>query len=116
MKEAVYDHHFRVEIRDVPVPEPKAGQVLIRTVVSGLNPKDWKVPKWNKDQGPSNHGDDISGYIEAVGEGVVDFHPGDRVAAFHEMLTPHGSFAEYSIAWARTTFHLPSNVSFEGGQ
>lgn len=30
-----------------------------------------------------------------------------------EMLTPHGSFAEYAIAWAYTTFHLPKKITFE---
>lgn len=39
---------------------------------------------------------------------------GDRVAAFHEMRTPGGSYAEYAVAWAHTTFHLPKETSFEG--
>jgi NADPH:quinone reductase-like Zn-dependent oxidoreductase len=39
---------------------------------------------------------------------------GDRVAAFHEMRTPGGSYAEYAVAWAYTTFHLPEKTSFEG--
>jgi NADPH:quinone reductase-like Zn-dependent oxidoreductase len=30
-----------------------------------------------------------------------------------EMSAPHGSFAEYAIAWAYTTFHLPKNTTFE---
>jgi NADPH2:quinone reductase len=115
MKSAFYDKNLAVEIRDVPVPEPKAGQVLIRVVASGVNPKDWKQPKhWAPETPPSNHGDDIAGYVEATGPGVTGFHPGDRVAAFHELWTPHGSFAEYAIAWARSTFHLGDNVSFEG--
>ena len=39
---------------------------------------------------------------------------GDRVAAFHEMLSPGGSYAEYAVAWAHTTFHIPKQTSFEG--
>lgn len=39
---------------------------------------------------------------------------GDRVAAFHEMMSPHGSYAEYAVAWAYTTFHIPAKTSFEG--
>ncbi|KAH7252810.1 chaperonin 10-like protein [Fusarium tricinctum] len=114
MKSAFFDKHLRVEVRDVPIPVPAPGQILIRTVVSGTNPKDWKYPKlWASDREASNHGDDIAGYVEAVGDGVVGFHPGDRVAAFHEMATPHGSYAEYSIAWAKSTFHVSANVSFE---
>lgn len=40
--------------------------------------------------------------------------PGDRVGAFHEMLMPGGSYAEYAVAWSHTTFHLPEKISFEG--
>jgi NADPH:quinone reductase-like Zn-dependent oxidoreductase len=48
-----------------------------------------------------------------VGKSVYEFAPGDRVASFHEMMTPGGSFAEYAVGWAHTTFHIPANVSFE---
>jgi len=61
-----------------------------------------------------NSGDDIAGTVAAVGEDVYEFKPGDRVAAFHEMGTAHGSFAEYAIAHDYTTFHIPDNTSFEG--
>lgn len=101
----------RVEIVDSPIPKPNADQVLIKVVVSGSNPKDWKVPEWQNT--PQNSGDDIAGIVEAVGDNITEFHPGDRVAAFHEMFTPHGSFAEYAISWGHTTFHLPKNVTFE---
>ncbi|KAL0940299.1 quinone oxidoreductase [Colletotrichum truncatum] len=114
MKEAIIDNTLHVEIHDVPLPTPGPGQILIRTVVSGTNPKDWKMPKlWAPNNEPMNHGDDIAGYVELVGEGVTGFQKGDRVAAFHEMGMPHGSFAEYSVAWARSSFHLPGHVTFE---
>lgn len=115
MKSAFHDKSLQVEIRDVPIPVPNPGQLLIRTVVSGTNPKDWKQPKyWAPDVEPMNHGDDIAGYVEAVGEGVLGFRKGDRVAAFHALGAPHGSFAEYSVAWARSAFHVPQHTSFEG--
>lgn len=60
-----------------------------------------------------NQGDDIAGIVHSVGKNVKSFRPGDRVAAFHEMLTPHGSFGEYSVAPETTTFHIPNSVSFE---
>lgn len=62
-----------------------------------------------------NQGDDIAGTVHAVGEGVTDFKVGDRVAAFHEMLSPHGSWAEYAVSWEHTTFRLPDKTSFEEG-
>lgn len=114
MKEAFVDKDINVNIRDTETPVPKEGQVLIKVVVSGTNPKDWKVPKLFGPGHPSNEGDDIAGYIEDVGEGVVGFKKGDKVAAFHPMLSPHGGYAEYALAPEDTTFHIPDKTSFEG--
>ncbi|KAF7595971.1 hypothetical protein BBP40_004117 [Aspergillus hancockii] len=114
MKEALVDKTVTVTIRDTAIPVPGPGQVRIRVVVSGTNPKDWKVPSlWQPDAPPLNHGDDIAGYVDEVGEGVVGFKKGDKVAAFHQMMTPNGSYAEFAIAWEHTTFHLPAQTSFE---
>ena len=99
MKEAVIDKTISAIIRDVDIPTPE--------------PKDWKLPKWQPDS-VINQGDDIAGYVEAVGEGVQNFRKGDKVAAFHQMGSPHGSYGEYAIAWEYTTFHLTEKTSFEG--
>src|ERR1700710_2178932 len=104
MKEAIIHAGPKVEIIDTPTPSPKPGQVVIKVAVSGSNPKDWKVPEWMADVPPLNQGDDIAGTIHEIGEGVTEFRKGDRVAAFHEMMTPGGSYAEYAVAWAHTTF------------
>jgi NADPH:quinone reductase len=114
MKEAVVAIGPKVHIKDSPIPEPEPGQVVIKVAFSGSNPKDWKVPEWMKDVPPLNQGDDIAGTVHSVGQGVTEFKKGDRVAAFHEMLKPGGSYAEYAIAWAHTTFFLPEKTSFEG--
>ncbi|KAJ6095196.1 hypothetical protein N7467_002709 [Penicillium canescens] len=114
MKEAFVDKNISLTIRDTDIPVPEAGHVLIRVAVSGTNPKDWKMPLWWPTDGtPTNQGDDIAGYIEAVGEGVMGFHKGDRVAAFHQVMKPHGSYAEYAIAPDYTTFHIPAKTRFE---
>jgi hypothetical protein len=110
MKEAVVAKGPKVTIHDVPTPKPGANQVLIKVIYSGCNPKDWKRVEYGQ---PHNSGDDIAGIVESVGEGVFEFKKGDRVAAFHEMMAPHGSFSEYAVAWDYTTFHLPQKTSFE---
>ncbi|CAP93697.1 Protein TOXD [Penicillium chrysogenum] len=124
MKEVINLAGPTVKFVDSPIPEPNDDQVLIKVVVSGSNPKDWKVPDiaasgnsklemMLKAKKGLNLGDDIAGVVEKVGSNVVEFKPGDRVAAFHEMCTPGGSYAEYAIAWSHTTFHLPTHTSFE---
>jgi NADPH2:quinone reductase len=66
-------------------------------------------------KGEMNQGDDIAGTIHETGEGVSEFKKGDRVFAFHQMLAPGGSYAEYAVAWAYTTAFLPDHVSFQEG-
>jgi NADPH:quinone reductase len=63
--------------------------------------------------GEHNEGDDIAGLVHKVGSNVTEFHPGDRVAAFHVMRAPGGSFTEYALSPAHTTFHIPKQISFE---
>ena len=101
MKSAIVAKGPKVTINDVPIPKPGPNQVLIKVVYSGSNPKDWKRPEYFE---PHNSGDDIAGIVEAAGENVVEFKKGDRVAAFHEMMAPDGSFAEVRYV---TDCHFP---------
>ncbi|KAL3490771.1 chaperonin 10-like protein [Aspergillus germanicus] len=99
----------------VPIPTPGENEVLIRVVATDSNPKDWKASRNHSEGQGIDQGDDIAGIISAVGSSVHEYVPGDRVAAFHRMFQPHGSYAQYAIAPASTTFRLPPNISFEGG-
>ena len=112
MKEAIVSAGPKVEIVDSPVPVPEPDQVVTKVVVSGSNPKDWKRPQWTGRS--ANQGDDIAGVVHTVGSNVVEFKPGDRVAAFHQMMAPGGSYAEYAVSWDHATFHIPKKTTFEG--
>ncbi|KAL4861562.1 hypothetical protein BDV12DRAFT_180040 [Aspergillus spectabilis] len=111
MLEAIVQTSLEVSIVQSPVPTPGKGEVLIKVICSGCNPKDWKAVVYLDK--PMNSGDDIAGIVESVGPGVTAFRKGDRVAAFHPMGTAGGSFAEFATAPASTTFHLPPTISFE---
>lgn len=84
-------------------------------IATDSNPKDWKASQNHDVEHGINQGDDIAGIVHSVGTDVSEYQPGDRVAAFHRMFTPHGSYAEYAVAPATTTFKLPPNISFEEG-
>ncbi|OAL57310.1 zinc-binding oxidoreductase-like protein ToxD [Pyrenochaeta sp. DS3sAY3a] len=112
MKDVQVSKGLKTVIRDIPIPEPGPDQVVIKVIVSGSNPKDWKIPEFVPEYN-ANSGDDIAGIVHSVGSNVWEFSPGDRVASFHEMMTPHGSFAEYAVGWQHTTFHIPKALSFE---
>ncbi|KAI1854095.1 hypothetical protein JX265_003582 [Neoarthrinium moseri] len=120
----------RVDIIETPIPEPGAKEVVIKTVVAGANPKDWKFSLWEEwaqsdaldpeiksqvppSPGAHNSGDDVAGIIYSVGADVSEFKPGDRVAAMHVTITENGGYAEYTVAPAYLTFHIPQHVSFE---
>jgi NADPH:quinone reductase len=112
MKEAIVNPDLTVTVNnDAPIPTPAATQILIRIVCAGCNPKDWKFPFFSKTS--SNSGDDMAGVVSSVGTSVLEFKPGDRVAAFHTMQGPGGAFAEYGLAESWTTFHIPDGISFE---
>jgi len=105
---------LKIQLHDVPIPAPASDQVLIKVAVSGSNPKDWKFHSLFSEYNGFNSGDDIAGIVESVGsEATWEFKPGDRVAAFHTMMSPSGSYAEYALASATTTFHIPPGTSFE---
>ncbi|SCZ91393.1 BZ3500_MvSof-1268-A1-R1_Chr1-2g01379 [Microbotryum saponariae] len=103
-------------IKDLPVPSPEKGEVLIKNVAVASNPKDWKLPYYIPDYA-AVEGNDVAGYVEQVGEGVTKFKVGDKVAAFTKMRGGDrtGAYQQYSIAPSHTTFHLGLETSFEDG-
>lgn len=108
-----YDPDLKTELQDIPVPEYGDEDVLIKVVAAGSNPKDWKHPAPTYFNVRLNQGDDVGGIVEAVGARVARFRKGDRVAGFHVMDTPGGTYAEYTVCPANTVFHIPASMSFE---
>jgi NADPH:quinone reductase len=97
-----------VEVRDLPKPEPKPNEVLIRVRASSLNRADTLVAAGIQ-HGPvggigARIGLECSGEIEAVGAEVKDFKPGDRV-----MGSAPGGFAEYAVTDAGRVHRIPGN-------
>ncbi|BGP15126.1 hypothetical protein JCM10213_006541 [Rhodosporidiobolus nylandii] len=111
---AVYVEATARTIKDYPVPTPASGEILVKTVAVSSNPKDWKLPHYLAPYS-AVEGNDIAGYVEALGEGVTKFRKGDKVAAFTKMRTDdkYGAYAEYTVSPANTAFHLGEKSSFE---
>jgi NADPH2:quinone reductase len=97
-----------VEIRDVPKPEPKPNEVLIKVRASSLNRADLLVASGIQHGSIGGVGARIglecSGEVEAVGSDVKDFKPGDRV-----MSSAPGGFAEYAVTDAARVSRIPAN-------
>ncbi|MXQ13778.1 zinc-dependent alcohol dehydrogenase family protein [Microvirga makkahensis] len=104
-----------LELQDRARPEPGPGQVLVRVVASGTNPVDAKVRQagsWAQIPFPAVLGYDVSGVVEALGPGVTEFNIGDEVFYTPEIFgNPHGSYAEYTVAFAGIVARKPANLS-----
>lgn len=95
-------------VERVPVPEPGAGQALVRLEAAGLNFIDvykrtgaYRIPL------PAILGEEGAGSVAAVGPGVTEVRPGDRVA----WASVIGAYAEYAIVPVASLVPLPRDVS-----
>jgi NADPH2:quinone reductase len=106
-----------MQILDVPVPEPKSGEVLIRAHAIGVGMPDcliragtysWMPPL------PATPGTELAGTIEKVGAGVTSRQAGQRVYTTARE-RPHrgGHYAQYIATPAEATFVLPDSVAFD---
>ncbi|MCC9178700.1 NADPH:quinone reductase [Arthrobacter sp. zg-Y750] len=102
-----------LEERDVASPGP--GEVRVRVAVSGVNPTDWKARAAGNLAFPEVvPNQDGAGTIDAVGEGVSDLQPGDRVwiyLAAHGR--PTGTAQEFTILPADRAVKLPEGIGFD---
>ena len=90
-----------LELRDIDVPSPAAGEVLLRIHTCGLNFGDTLIVKGTyqeKPPLPATVGMEMCGTVEALGEGVSHLAVGQRVAAY----SGFGGLAEYAA--------LPANI------
>lgn len=105
--------NLKTRLEDTSVPQPGPDEILIEVVAAGSNVKDYKHPLPNFFNNALNQGDDCAGTVAAVGRGVRSFQIGDRVAGFHRMDTPHGTYAEYAICPEHTVFRIPPEMTYE---
>jgi NADPH:quinone reductase len=102
---------------DVPIPEPGAGEVLIRAHAIGVGMPDCLIRAGTYSVMPplpATPGTELAGIIEKVGPGVTTRRKGERVYATARE-RPHrgGHYAEYVATPAEATFLLPDTVDFE---
>jgi len=105
-----------MELRDVPRPQPAAGEVLVRVQAVGLNPVDFKMRQgmmrvlW-KYPLPMVAGNELSGIVESCGPGVTRFAAGDRIFARVDK-RQLGAFAEYACIAESLVAHMPKSIDF----
>src|SRR5215210_996274 len=99
-----------LRVEDVPQPEPGANQVLVKLRARSINPSDLltvrglygALPKL-----PATPGLECMGEVAAVGDGVTNLRPGQRVIP----LGVQGTWQEYILAASGQLIPVPDSVS-----
>ncbi|NOH03785.1 MAG: NAD(P)-dependent alcohol dehydrogenase [Chloroflexi bacterium] len=123
MKAILYEKYgppgVALQLKEVVKPVPVNHQVLVKVRAASVNAKEWRgftmplfvmrlfAGGWSKPK-DTTIGTDVAGVVEAVGENVTRFKPGDEVFG-----GAHGSFAEYTLAREAYLALKPANRSFE---
>ncbi|MEB3754345.1 zinc-binding dehydrogenase [Acinetobacter sp. MD2(2019)] len=101
-----------LELGEMPKPEPKAGEVRIKTLLSPVHNHDvWTVrgSYGYKPELPAIGGSEAVGIVDALGEGVNHVEVGQRIS----VASVHGTWAEYFIAPASGVIALPDAIDDE---
>lgn len=109
-----------LKLRDIETPSPKPNEVLVNVRAASLNAADFEILRgaWSarflsplrpKHKIP---GSDVTGQVEAVGEDVTEFQPGDNVVG-DLFMYGHGAFAEYVCAPETAFTRKSARMSFE---
>src|SRR4029077_16363049 len=83
MQAAVYRGVNDVRLETVPVPRIGPGEILLRVHTCGICGTDLKKIATGSHLAPRIFGHETAGVVAAVGDGVHEFRPGDRVVVFH---------------------------------
>src|SRR5262245_18222798 len=103
-----------LDVKDVPKPTPKSGEVLVRMLASPINPSDLMMvrgvysylPKL-----PATPGFEGVGVVEQSGGGVIGWYQkGKRVAVASQQA---GCWAEYVVILAKQAVPIPTSLPIE---
>ncbi|KAG0130061.1 chaperonin 10-like protein [Tuber indicum] len=119
MKAVKHEPQGSLSIVEVPVPDIKPGQYLVKTVAAAHNPIDNDIIDYGLAGGPgSSVGFDFAGIIERTGPGTSGrFSPGDRVAGMVHGCNTHtpteGVYQEYIPAEEHIMWKVPENIDLK---
>lgn len=117
--QAITAEHFgaadTLELREIPKPSPEIGEVLVKVEAAGVNPLDVQTRRGDYSDyvtQPFQLGVEVSGTVEALGEGVEDISVGDEVYYSARVLENEGGYAEYHTERAELMAKKPDSLSF----
>jgi len=106
----------RIEIEEVPIPEPGVGEIRVRAACSLISRGSELGGRYTREHAvnPDVMGYSMAGTVDAVGEGIEHLDIGDRVVA----LAPHAQYvvrpARLVFPWDQTVvMPMPADLSFD---
>ena len=99
-------------VEELPDPAPGPGQVALEVMAAGVNFPDVLIIQGKyqfKPELPFTPGSELSGVVRAVGDGVDNVKPGDKVIAF----TAQGAFAQQIVVPAQACMPMPPGMDFD---
>jgi NADPH:quinone reductase-like Zn-dependent oxidoreductase len=113
------EENGKLRVRELPVPKPGPGEVLVRMAASTINPSDigfmYSTSGYSNRALPVTPGNEGSGTVIAAGSGILpNFLIGKRVACTR-VGTRDGTWAQYLLTRASLCSPLRSDVPFENG-
>jgi NADPH:quinone reductase-like Zn-dependent oxidoreductase len=99
-----------LKYEDMPDPTAAEGELLIRVAAASVNPIDYKIRSGSAKEHfpvefPAILGRDIAGTVRAIGAGVTNFKPGDKILALGWK-----AYAELATVNAADAAHLPEGL------
>jgi NADPH:quinone reductase-like Zn-dependent oxidoreductase len=101
-----------LEQRDVPVPEPGPGEIVLRVRATALNRGELIVGSVMHAGAAKLGGTEAAGEVQAVGQGVSEWKAGDRIMG-RVLGSGRGAFAEYAAMQAHQAMAVPQRLSWE---
>jgi NADPH2:quinone reductase len=100
---------------DLPVPEPREGEVLVRMISAGVCKADWRVRtgrcQWLTAPFPVTLGYEGAGVVAGLGPGVTGFTIGQPVHVLH--MACYGTYTEYMAVTASDVVEMPPGLDFD---
>jgi len=104
-----------LSVREVPMPAPGEGEVLVQVRAAGINPGEAMIRSGALHDMlpatfPCGEGTDLAGVVLQVGPGVQEFHPGDEVLGFSWVRSSH---ATHTVVPATQLITKPDGLAWE---
>jgi NADPH:quinone reductase-like Zn-dependent oxidoreductase len=120
MMKAIVAHKYGgpevLKLEEIPRPEPKEDEILVRVIAAGVNPVDsaarsQKFGQFLHIKLPAIPGYDVAGIVEKAGAKITKFKPGDPVYAYIA-LDKGGGYAQYAVATEKEAAAKPQSLTY----